>query len=153
MNTKAAGRAEPGLTIGRLAAVAGVNVETVRYYQRIGLIIAPVKPARGYRRYPPDAVERIRFIKRAQELGFNLREIAELLSLNDGDCNEARLMAEHKLEAIRRRMDDLGAMAHELTALIVACRDHASRQGRCAIIASLGQDKGRNEGQNEGQRG
>lgn len=136
---------EPGFTIGRLAAMAGVHVETVRYYQRIGLIAAPIKPAQGYRRYPPGAVERIRFIKRAQELGFNLGEIAELLSLNDGDCSEARLMAEHKLEAIRRRMDDLHAMARELAVLIAACRDNAPLQGRCAIIATLNQEKGQGD--------
>ena len=71
------------LTIGRLAQSAGVNVETIRYYQRVGLLKEPEKPAYGYRHYPPDTVARIRFIKRAQQLGFTLEEISELLSLGD----------------------------------------------------------------------
>ena len=65
----------PGYTIGQLARAAGVNVETVRYYQRIGLLEEPPRPARGYRRYPPDSVARLHFIRQAQGLGFSLREI------------------------------------------------------------------------------
>ena len=74
------------MTIGNLAKAAGVNVETIRYYQRIGLVDEPDKPAQGYRRYPASIIDRIRFIKRAQELGFRLNEIIDLLSLNDGNC-------------------------------------------------------------------
>ncbi len=130
-----------GLTIGRLAKAAGVNVETIRYYQRIGLIDEPVKPAQGYRRYPPPMVERIRFIKRAQELGFSLNEITDLLSLNDGDCNEARTLAEYKQEVIQQRIDDLCAIQRELTKLIKACRKNVSGRDRCAIIATLTRDR------------
>jgi len=134
---RATGQTDAGLTIGPLARAAGVNIETIRYYQRIGLIGEPVKPAQGYRRYPAATVERIRFIKRAQELGFSLNEITDLLSLNDRDCNEARAMAEHKQELIQQRIDDLSAMQRELTKLIRACKKNISGQDRCAIIATL----------------
>ena len=129
------------LTIGQLAKAAGVNVETIRYYQRIELISEPVKPAQGYRRYPSSTVERIRFIKRAQELGFSLDEITDLLSLNDRDCNEARTIAEHKQDIIQQRIDDLSAMQHELNKLIKACKKNVSGQERCAIIATLTRDR------------
>ncbi len=128
---------DPGLTIGQLARAADVNVETIRYYQRIGLIDEPVKPAQGYRRYPSATVERIRFIRRAQELGFTLNEITDLLSLNDRDCDYARMIAEHKQKIIRQRIDNLSAMQRELTKLIKACRKSVSGQDRCAIIATL----------------
>ncbi|MBI1425696.1 MAG: MerR family DNA-binding protein [Gammaproteobacteria bacterium] len=133
---------ETELTIGRVAKAAGVNVETVRYYQRIGLIAEPPKPAQGYRTYPANTVEHIRFIKRAQELGFSLDEITDLLSLNDRDCDEARTIAEHKLDIIQHRIDDLAAMQRELTKLIKACRQNVSGQERCAIIAVLVKDSG-----------
>ncbi|NIP72221.1 MAG: MerR family DNA-binding protein, partial [Gammaproteobacteria bacterium] len=120
-----------------LAEAAGVNVETIRYYQRIELIDEPVKPTQGYRRYPADTVERIRFIKRAQELGFTLNEITDLLSLNERDCDDARTIAEHKQEVIQQRIDDLGAMQRELSRLIRACKKNVSGEDRCAIIATL----------------
>lgn len=107
------GKTDPGLTIGQLARAAGVNVETIRYYQRIGLINEPVKPAQGYRRYPTPTVERLRFIKHALELGFSLDEITDLLSLNDRDCLDARRIAEHKLEVIQKRIDDLSGMRRD----------------------------------------
>ena len=81
--------AETGLTIGKLAAAAGVNLQTVRYYQRRGLIDQPPKPSTGYRRYPRATVDRIRFIKRAQQLGFTLDDIEEMLALR-GSRSEAR---------------------------------------------------------------
>lgn len=131
----------PDLTIGKLAKAADVNVETIRYYQRIGLIAEPSKPAQGYRTYPADMVERIRFIKRAQELGFTLDEITDLLSLNERDCDEARAIAEHKLDIIQHRLDDLAAMQRELSKLINACKQNVSGQERCAIIATLTKER------------
>ncbi|MDT8385732.1 MAG: MerR family DNA-binding protein [Gammaproteobacteria bacterium] len=128
---------EAALTIGQLASAARVNVETIRYYQRIGLVTEPGKPAQGYRRYPAPTVARIRFIKRAQELGFTLHEITELLSLDDGDCCEARTIAEHKRDLIRQRIADLDAMQRELTRLIDDCKENVASQDRCAIIATL----------------
>jgi MerR family transcriptional regulator, mercuric resistance operon regulatory protein len=81
----------PKLTIGRLAAAAGVNVETIRYYQRRGLLKEPMKPLGGYRNYPAEMVKRIRFIKKAQALGFTLENVAGLLHLNDTDaCAKTR---------------------------------------------------------------
>lgn len=125
------------LTIGKLARDVGVNIETIRYYQRVGLIDQPVKPQQGYRRYPATTAHRIKFIKRAQELGFTLQEISDLLSLNDGDCEEARLMAEHKQEVIQQRIKDLTAISKELGKLVKACRDNTDGQQRCAIIETL----------------
>ena len=89
------------LTIGRVAKLAGVNVETIRYYQRRRLLAEPVKPHMGYRRYPANIVKHIRFIKRAQALGFTLEEIAELLRLEEARaCAETRDLAAHKMELI-----------------------------------------------------
>lgn len=131
-----------GLTIGQLARQAGVNVETIRYYQRISLIEKPQKPLQGYRRYPAASIARIHFIKRAQELGFTLNEINELLSLNDGDCNEVRVMAEHKRGVIQQRVNDLQAMQTELEKLIRSCRQNLDGQNRCAIIETLAKPDG-----------
>ena len=82
------------LTIGQLATAAGVNVETIRYYQRLGLLDEPEKPAGGHRRYPAEQVKRLRFIKRAQALGFTLTEVAALLTLEQANaCTETRDLA------------------------------------------------------------
>ncbi len=86
-----------GMTIGRLAGQAGVHIETVRYYQHLGLVPRPARPAGSIRRYGPDAVDRLRFIKRAQELGFSLDQVKLLLKLSIGEhCAETRTLAEHK---------------------------------------------------------
>lgn len=91
------------LTIGRLATEAGVNVETIRYYQRRGLMTEPDRPMNGQRRYAVDAVKRVRFIKRAQVLGFTLEEIGSLLELDEAHaCVETRGLAAHKLEVIEQ---------------------------------------------------
>ncbi|WP_227508278.1 Hg(II)-responsive transcriptional regulator [Marinobacter sp. P4B1] len=137
---RATAQTDSVLTIGQLAKAAGVNVETIRYYQRIKLVAEPVKPAQGYRHYASSTVERIRFIKRAQELGFSLDEITDLLSLDDRDCNEARTIAEHKQHVIQQRIDDLSAMQRGLSKLIKACKKNVSGQERCAIIATLTKD-------------
>ena len=99
------------ITIGRLAQAAAVNVETIRYYQRRGLVGEPVKPLGGHRRYPPEAVKRVRFIKRAQNLGFTLDEVRGLLALDDGQsCHDTRRLAEKKLAVIEARLADLARM-------------------------------------------
>jgi MerR family mercuric resistance operon transcriptional regulator len=96
------------LTIGALAAAAGVNVETVRYYQRRGLLNEPRKPGRGIRRYGDADMERLCFVKGAQALGFSLDEVAELLTLAGGThCREARELAQHKLEDVRGKLASL----------------------------------------------
>ena len=85
------------LTIGQVAVKAGVHVETVRYYQRIGLISEPTRPARGVRRYDQTIIERLTFVKRSQALGFSLDEVRQLLALDDGQsCRETRRLAEQK---------------------------------------------------------
>jgi len=91
------------LTIGRVAKLAGVNVETIGFYQRRRLLAEPDKPHMGYRRYPPDIMRHIRFIKRAQALGFTLEEITELLRLEEvRACTETRALAAHKMQLIDR---------------------------------------------------
>ena len=119
------------LTIGVFAKAAGVNVETIRFYQRKGLLPAPDKP------YGAADVTRVRFVKSAQRLGFSLDEIAELLRLDDGThCEEASSVAEHKLKDVREKMADLARMETVLSELVCAC--HA-RKGNvsCPLIASL----------------
>lgn len=125
------------LTIGQLAKAAGVNVETIRYYQRLDLVKEPRKPVDGYRRYPGSDIGRLQFIKRAQDLGFTLREIADLLSLDDGSCREAREMAEHKLNDIEQRISDLDAIKVALKKLVKECRAQDKNSGHCALIEAL----------------
>ena len=96
------------LTIGAFARAAGVNVETIRFYQRRGLLAEPAKPLGGIRRYGEAEVARVLFVKSAQRIGFTLDEIAQLLQLDDGtQCKEARAIAEHKLADVRKRLQDL----------------------------------------------
>lgn len=125
------------LTIGGLADEAGVNVETIRYYQRRGLLAEPGKPATGHRRYAPSAVTRVRFIKRAQALGFTLEEILGLLDLAASQaCAATRELAEHKLQVIHDKLADLDAMREALEALVGQC-DSGSPAGPCPIIQAL----------------
>jgi len=99
------------LTIGVFAKAAGVNVETIRFYQRKGLLPEPDKPYGSIRRYGEADVVRVKFVKSAQRLGFSLDEIAELLRLDDGThCEEASSLAEHKLKDVREKMADLARM-------------------------------------------
>lgn len=128
------------LTIGRLAAAAGVNVETIRYYQRRGLLDQPAKPLGRYRRYPAEMVKRVRFIKRAQVLGFTLEEVAGLLRLDAAcTCVETRELAVRKLALIEKKMADLAAMQTALAGLIGEC-DTGGGTGACPIIHALAQD-------------
>lgn len=124
------------LTISRVAHAAGVNIQTVRYYQRRGLVTQPGKPPIGYRRYPPETVDRIRFIKRAQALGFSLDEIAELLALGDGRCEDVRRIAERQRALMAARIAQLDAMRESLDALIARCRQ-GEAPGHCPLIATL----------------
>ncbi len=124
------------LTIGRLAKAADVNVETVRYYQRVGLVNEPVKPFEGFRIYPDETVGRIRFIKRAQKLGFSLQDITHLLELGDGHCDDVREQAETKLTNIEAQIKDLRAMRKALKKLVTECRS-GTHHGHCPIVQSL----------------
>ena len=125
------------LTIGKVARAAGVSVETVRYYQRSGLVPEPPRPAGGVRRYAGETVARLRFIKRAQELGFTLAEVRRLLALGDPQsCSKARALAANKLELVRARIADLERMRATLESLIERC-DTVRGKVACPIIASL----------------
>lgn len=127
---------QPEFTIGRLANAAGVNVETVRYYQRIGLIDEPKKPRRGFRKYPSKTLEQIRFVKRAQQLGFSLQEVADLLELGEGHCRDVRIRAESKRDKIEKQIQDLQALKDTLSQLISACHSGRGKQ-TCPIVETL----------------
>ena len=124
------------MTIGRLARAAQVGVETIRYYQQRQLLPIP-KAAGAFRHYPVQLVDRIRFIKRAQELGFALDEIAELLRLEDG-ANRAsiRRIASHRIGQIEDKLADLQRIHTALTHLVDRCA-HTSTKQPCPIIATL----------------
>ena len=124
------------LTIGHLARAASVNIETVRYYQRIGLIQEPQKPLSGYRIYPSETVDRIRFIKSAQPLGFSLQEISELLDLGGGHCADVRQRAEQKRTHIDQQINELQNLRTTLDKLIQSCQADADSV-KCPIIESL----------------
>lgn len=124
------------LTIGKVAESAGVNVETIRYYQRRGLLDEPAKPPGGYRHYSPDMAKRVRFIRRAQALGFTLEEVSGLLRLDAASaCAETREFATHKLALIEEKLAELAAMREGLAALIAKC-DKSGTQP-CPIIQVL----------------
>lgn len=124
------------LTIGHLARAAHVNVETVRYYQRVGLVKEPAKPLSGYRVYPPETVDRIKFIKRAQTLGFSLKEITELLGLGEGCCADVRERAEEKRAHIDQQIKDLTRLRNTLDTLINTCQS-SDDSVHCPIVDTL----------------
>lgn len=131
----------PALTIGRLAASAGVHVETIRYYQRRGLLAEPVRPPGGVRHYDDEQLTRLQFIRRAQAVGFTLDEIAELLSVHGRQaCDETRQLTQHKLAEVRRRMDELRHLEAELEQLVVAC-DVAVEGEKCPTLCYLATGK------------
>ena len=130
------------LTIGKVAKQAGVNIETVRYYERQGLIPEPPRRASGYRQYDTGFVKRIRFIKRAQTLGFSLKEIVELLELRiepNTACDDVRLQAEQKIIDIEQKIETLQRMKQVLDELVVAC-NHREPTSECPILATLDSD-------------
>ena len=127
------------LTSGELARQAGLNVQTLRYWERRGLLRPPQRTDSGYRQYPSEDVRRIRFIQRAKGLGFTLLEIAELLALQvagDDSCDEVREQAEAKLDDVRDRIRSLRRMQDVLEDLVNACRDR-SPTDECPILQSL----------------
>ncbi|MEW6694182.1 MAG: Hg(II)-responsive transcriptional regulator [Pseudomonadota bacterium] len=125
------------LTIGALAEAAAVNVETIRFYQRKGLMREPDRPLGGIRRYGEPDLARVRFIKSAQRLGFSLDEVADLLKLEDGShCTEAREQAERKLADVRARLADLHRIEAVLQDLVRRC-GAAQGKVRCPLIQAL----------------
>jgi len=127
------------LLMGEVARQGGVNLETIRYYERQGLLPKPLRTASGYRMFTADDVRRVRFIKRAQELGFSLREIKELLALRfepDSSCADVRKRAETKLSDIDQKISDLKRMRKTLARLATACPGRGNLNG-CPILESL----------------
>ena len=127
------------LTIGQLARIVGVNVQTVRYYERLNLLGPSARRPSGYRLYSHEEERRLRFIKNAQTLGFTLREIAELLALQVASttrCGEVQKKARAKLVQVESKVDDLQALARALKSLIRAC-SVGQPTGHCSILMSL----------------
>lgn len=125
------------LTIGQIASHAGVHKETIRYYQGLGLVPEPSRPPGSVRRYGKETVARLKFIKRAQELGFTLDEVRKLLLLEEGqDCAGTRRLAEEKLALVESRIKDLHRMRRMLTGLIEECHQGKRPRG-CPIISTL----------------
>jgi MerR family copper efflux transcriptional regulator len=127
------------LTIGQVAAAAAVNIQTIRYYERRGLFATPRRTASGYRQYAEDAVTRLRFIKHAQELGFSLKEIQELLALrvrHSAACDSVERKTRQKIELVDRKIRVLGRIRDTLEQLAAAC---ASRRPThdCPILEAL----------------
>ena len=132
------------LTIGRLAREVGVNLETVRFYERRGLLPRPPRSASGYRLFPVDAKRRLKFIKRAQELGFSLSEIRELLALRmsrRGTSAEIRKRTEAKISDIEGKIKSLDSMRKSLLKLVRSCGGCAPAS-ECPILESLDREDG-----------
>jgi DNA-binding transcriptional MerR regulator len=127
-----------------VAILAAVNPQTLRYYERRGLLAEPVRSANGYRTYPPEAVRRVRFIKRAQQLGFTLDEVDTLLDLADGGphgCDQARILAAGKVSDLDRRIADLQRLRSGIAQLVATC-DRPRGQRDCPILHGLDPDPG-----------
>ena len=128
------------LTIGQVATAAAVNIQTIRYYERRGLFAAPRRTASGYRQYAEDAVSRLRFIKHAQELGFSLKEIQELLGLrvrHGAACDAVELKTRKKIELVQQKIRDLQRMKRTLARLAAACTARQPTE-ECPMLEALG---------------
>ena len=127
------------MRIGQVASEAGVGIETVRFYERRGLVPRPARPVSGYRAYPHDTVDRLLFIRRAKELGFQLREIKELLSLKvrpRTSCSSVMRRAESKIADIDAKLVDLKRMRRALGKLVVAC-ERRTPTADCPVLGML----------------
>ncbi len=142
------------VTIGRLAKAAGVNIQTLRYYERLKLLTPTARKLSGYRVYGDEAIRRLCFIKNAQELGFTLREIAELLNLRVSSaarCGDVQRKAEDKLKQVEAKVRDLRALAGALRSLIHSCRA-GQPTDRCPILKSLEEKRRCNDGNRKTSR-
>ncbi len=130
-------------TIGEAAEAAGVNIETLRYYERRGLLPPPPRSRSNYRIYPDDSVRIVRFVKRAQELGFTLKEVKELLSFrqsSDANCADVRQQAQAKARDIATKIQALQAMHGAISELVDQCSGRGSVEA-CPILESLEPDR------------
>ncbi|WP_426415396.1 Zn(2+)-responsive transcriptional regulator [Aestuariirhabdus sp. LZHN29] len=134
------------LKIGQLAQQSDVSIATLRYYETQGLLQLPARATNGYRLYPPEALKRVQFIRRAQGLGFSLKEIKELLLLqveaNHHSCREVKQVAEDKLDKVRQRIHQLQAIEQALHSLAAKCCGGPEHAVGCSILRELdGQQK------------
>lgn len=131
-----------GLTIGQVARAAAVNIQTIRYYERRGLLPVPARSPSGYRKYADDAVARLRFIKHAQDLGFSLQEIRELLALrarSQSACGAVERKTRQKIEVVRQRIRDLERINRILERLAAECAARRPTDD-CPILEVLEDD-------------
>jgi len=129
-------------TIGKVAKQAGLGVETIRFYERTGLLEEPERSDSGYRQYPPGAIIKLRFIKKAKRLGFSLREIGELFALHqsqDSTCSDVKAQAEEKIKDIEEKIADLHQMKAALSELICQCSGDRP-VSECPILSALGSE-------------
>lgn len=131
----------PPLTIGKVAKLAGVGIETVRFYEREGLVPEPPRRESGYRQYPEETVQRLRFIRRAKDIGFTLKEISEMLGLrvdvsSRATCDAARKLAEEKIADVRGKIRTLRRMETVLARLVNCCKKR-SASSECPILEAL----------------
>ncbi|MEO7103165.1 MAG: MerR family DNA-binding protein [Gemmatimonadaceae bacterium] len=129
------------MKIGELASSAGVHIQTVRYYERRGLLVDPRKSAGGYREYDTTTIHRLRFIRRAQELGFTLGEISELLVLRldpETTASSVKTRASEKIEEIEEKIHDLERIRNALTHLASDCHGDSGPTGDCPLLEALG---------------
>ena len=128
------------MKIGAAASASGCHIETIRYYERVGLLPPPARTGGGYRDYLQEEVDRLRFITRGRELGFSLEEIRSLLTLSDDpalSCHDVDQLARHHLADIEQRMRELRQIARELQRTIASCA--GGKRGQCAILGALRQ--------------
>ena len=127
---------EENVTIGTLAQEANVSVETVRYYQRVGLLKEPPKPRSGYRTYPPEALDQLLFIRRAKSFGFSLADIGSLMTLGEAEnsCQSACALAEKNLLVIKERKRELEELEAQVSGMLERCRSSSE----CAVLKALG---------------
>lgn len=133
----------PHMSIGVVARHAGIGIDTIRYYEREGLLPAPRRRASGYRDYDAGAIERLRFIRRAKDLGFSLEEIRELLALStdrERGVKGVRQRAQARLDAVEQRIRELRRMQRGLKQLIAACPGHGALE-QCPILRALSADE------------
>jgi MerR family mercuric resistance operon transcriptional regulator len=126
------------LSIGDLSRRTGVKVETIRYYERIGVVRSPARTLGGHRMYDPEALRRLNFVKRCRDLGFGIDEIRALLALVTGSgftCDEVRALTETHLDVVRRKRADLQRMERVLAGMVTECRD--GRLPECPIVDAL----------------
>lgn len=130
------------MKVGELAKKAGINLETMRYYERIGLMPKPNRKESGYRYYDETDLARVRFIVRSKELGFTLKETKELLSMridSDTKCEDVKDLAQRKITDIQMRIKDLESIASHLQSLVNQCTDGQMSLEECPIVNALDQ--------------